>query len=100
MRRKPIEKPYVSETTTSTSVGCVTLDCEMARRHGWSEKQIIRAAIRVHAVAKRENILSHRYGPVLRCPCILCDRQVPLRLLKGLGTIPKWRRENRWPKHD
>ncbi len=94
-RHKPIEQPYVSETTSSTSVGCVTLDAEMARRHGWSEKQINRAAQFVHAVARRENRISHRRGPVPKCPCVTCDRKVPLEQLQGLGRIPKWRREGR-----
>jgi hypothetical protein len=54
MKRKPIEHSDVSETTQWTGVGCITLDCDMARRHGWSEKQINRAARFLFADALRD----------------------------------------------
>ena len=63
---------FINEDTTSFGVGSVTLDVDMARRHGWSERAIRRVAGVLAAISRRETNRSHRKGRVPKCPCVHC----------------------------
>jgi hypothetical protein len=91
-----MKAPLVREETTEISMGSVTLDAAMARRHGWSAAQLERAWSRLRAIARRENALSHRAGPVKGCPCVVCDPKVPDGLTDNARCRASWRRRGLW----
>lgn len=86
--------PPVDKDTRAASIGPVTLNVAMARRHGWSEEAINRAVKEIGRISRTESSIAHRRGPVKGCPCVYCDFTVPLKHLELLDQrIPRWRRE-------
>lgn len=62
MKKLP-ERPIVSENTTDWGVGPVGLNVDMARRHGWTEKQINRAAEELRRISRKEGGIAQRRHP-------------------------------------
>lgn len=96
-RRRRLLRREIHEDTRSAGVGPLSIDCVMARRHGWSERQIARAYRLLGAISGREGSLSHRRGPVKGCRCVVCDPQTSnddLREVLGYH-VPRWREGHR-----
>lgn len=87
---------WINEETQSTAVGPISLDVAMARRHGWSEKQIERVAKRLGAISRFNKTLSHRKGPVKFCPCVVCDPKVKDSDTDDAKQRASWRRRGLW----
>lgn len=90
-------RSFIDDETQSVSRGAVSIDVEMARRHGWSDKAILRAFEAVSAIAAKEYALSHRNGPVKNCPCVVCDPGVADDLTDHPKCRAAWRRRGLWP---
>ena len=65
LNRKRDETRDIDEETRSVGWGCLELDVEMARSHGWSEKQIRRAHDVLQALARKEGAIARRRRPEL-----------------------------------
>jgi len=52
--------------------GPLVLNCEMARRQGWSQAAIERTLKKLGTIARREAAIAHRKGIVPGCPCVVC----------------------------
>lgn len=72
-------RSFIDGETHSASVGSLSIDVDMARSHGWSEKAIFRAFERIGKLSRRENALAHRNGRIKNCPCCVCDFKVSLK---------------------
>lgn len=85
---------------TSFGVGPISLDIEMARRHGWSETLIKRTQEFIGAIARDANRETHFNGPVDGCPCCVCDASTPTDKLIDcdgyLDTRLNWERRGLW----
>lgn len=67
------KRPSIHPDTRDACCGAISLNVELARRFGWSEKALNRAFDQISRISKREGALSHRAGPVNGCPCVTCD---------------------------
>lgn len=53
----------VSIPTHSFGVGPISLDVQMAREHGWSDKQLLRAMDKIEDLSKKESRIAVRRHP-------------------------------------
>lgn len=90
------KRRWIDEETHSTGVGPLSLDVAMARRHGWSEKQINRVAEQIGVLSRRNAAISHRNGPVPACPCVVCDPMVPDSQTDNVKRRESWRQRGLW----
>jgi len=68
-----IAKETPRETTRSSGVGPVHVNIDMARGHGWSERQISRCLAVCHASSRLEGrLVNHAKGYTRQCPVCEC----------------------------
>lgn len=58
-------RSFIDEETRDASCGPLLIDCDLARLHGWSEKQINRAFELVSVIARKEAGIVQRTKPEL-----------------------------------
>lgn len=62
----------ISLTATSTGVGPVSLDVEMARKHGWSEALINKVAFAIGAISRQANYETS-FAKGYTYKCLVCE---------------------------